>query len=143
MKNLDELFRNATKLNAPDTLQARVMEEIRADAMPRKPGWLTALTERLRLQLSVPARVGFALGAVAAVTIAIAVNAPDIKAPAPAVVVAEMSQVNDYMNETLGDAYTGAWSVNGAAALESDDVNEFVKTHVESVFWINGGSDNA
>lgn len=144
MKNLDELFKNAVRLNAPDTLQRRVMEEIRVHESERKPGWLDAVAEWFRLSLTHPARAGFALGAVAvAVAISIAVNAPDIKAPAPASVVADMSQINDYMNETLDDAYAGAWSFNGALAVESDDVNEFVKAHVESVFWIDGGSDNA
>lgn len=144
MKNLDELFKNVARLEAPDTLQRRVMEEIRAHERESEPGWLATLARWLRLSLTRPARVGFALGSVAAaVTIAILVNAPDIKAPAPAAVVADMSQINDYMNEELGDAYAGTWSVNGASALGSDDVNEFVTTHVESVFWINGGSDNA
>lgn len=144
MKNLDELFKNAERLNAPDTLRKRVMEEIRADEKARKPGWVTALAEWLRRPLTGPARAGFAFGAVtAAVALAIVVNAPDVKVPAPIAVVAEMRQVNDYIHETLGDVYTGAGNVNSAATLESDDVNEFVKTHVESVFWINGGSDNA
>lgn len=144
MKNLDELFRNTARLNAPDTLRKRVMEGVCASESERKPGWLDAVAEWFRLTLTHPARVGFALGAVAvAVAISIAVNAPDIKAPAPTSVVADMSQINDYMNETLDDAYAGAWSVNGAPSLEPDDVNEFVKAHVESVFWIDGGSDNA
>lgn len=144
MKNLDELFKNAARLNAPDSLERRVMEGIRANERAGSPGWFTALGGWLRSSLTGPARAGFAFAAVTAVVaLAIALNAPDVKVPAPSAVVAEMRQVNDYIYETLGDVYAGAGNVNSAATLESDDVNEFVKTHVESVFWINGGSDNA
>jgi hypothetical protein len=144
MRNLDELFKNAARLNAPDALQRRVMDEIRANERARKPGWLASLTEWLRLPFTGPARAGFAFGAVVAVVaVAIVVNAPGVKAPAPTPVLAEMWQINDYIHDTVGDAYAGAGSVNSVAALESDDVNEFVTTHVESVFWIDGGSDNA
>jgi hypothetical protein len=144
MKNLDELFKNTARLNAPDSLERRVMEAIRANENSGAPGWFTALAELFRSSLTGPARVGFALGAVtAAVALAIVVNAPAVKVPAPIAVVAEMRQVNDYIHETLGDVYAGADNVNSAATLEPDDVNEFVETHVESIFWINGGSDNA
>ena len=143
MKNLDDLFKNAARLDAPDSLQGRVMEKIRADESAGKPGWLATLAEWLRLSLAVPMRAGFAFGAVAAVALAIVVNAPYIKAPAPIAVLAEMGQINDYIHDNVGDVYAGAGGVNSAPALESDDLNEFVTTHVESVFWINGGSDNA
>lgn len=144
MKNLDELFKNAARLNAPDSLQRRVMEEIRADERAGKHGWFAIFAEWLRSSLTGPMRAGFAFGAVtAAVALAVVVNAPDIKAPAPIALVAEKGQINDYMNETIGDMYAGAGSVINAAALNPDDVNEFVTTNVESVFWIDGGADNA
>lgn len=144
MKNLDELFKNAERLNAPDTLQQRVMEKIRADEKARKPAWVTALAEWLRWPLTGPARAGLAFGAVTAtVAIAIALSGQGLKVPASPPAVAEMGQINEYIHETVGATYAGAGGVNNAETLESDDVNEFVATHVESVFWINGGSDNA
>lgn len=144
MKNLDDLFRNTARLDAPDTLQRRVMEEIRANERERKPGWLDTVADLLRSSFTHPARAGFALATVVvAVAVSIAVNAPDMKAPAPIAQAPDMSQINDYINETLGETYAGALGVNGASSMESDDVSDFVATHVESIFWIDGGSDNA
>ncbi|MBF0291434.1 MAG: hypothetical protein HQK86_04685 [Nitrospinae bacterium] len=144
MRNLEELFKNTPRLEAPDTLQRRVMEEIRAHEKERKPGWFDTVADLLRSSLTHPARAGFALATVAvAVAVSIAVNTPGIRAPRQIVQAPDMSQINDYMDETLDDTYAGAWGVNGASSMESDDISDFVATHVESVFWIDGGSDNA
>jgi hypothetical protein len=140
MRDLDELLKNAGRLEAPDSLKQRVMREIRADDRTEKPGWLVDLAEWLRRSLTGPARAGVALATVAvALAVAIGVHSPWPEAPVSIMAVVEM---DEFLEEMIGPMHAALLDANGAAA-ESDDVNDFVTTHVESVFWIDGGPDNA
>ena len=144
MRNLDELFKSAERLNAPDSLKQRVMETICVHEKAVKPSWLPRPAEWLGDLFTRPARAGFALAAVSvALAVAVGVHAPRPEAPATLVAAGEISEINEFMGETIGPVYSTRRDLNGSAAMVSDDVDEFVKTTVESVFWINGGSDNA
>lgn len=144
MKNLDELFKSAERLNAPDSLKQRVMETIHVHEKAGKPGWLVRPAEWFSNLFTRPARAGFALAAVAvAIAVAVGVHEPRPEAPASVVAAGERSEINEFLGETIGPVYSARRDLNGGAIMVSDDVDEFVKTTVESVFWINGGSDNA
>ena len=140
MKSLDDLFKSVKKLEAPDSLRRRVMETIHAHETAEKSGWLAWPADWLRGLFQNPARAGFALAAVA-VAIMIGVHAPRPDAPAPAMVTE--SEINEFLRETIGPVYAARWEINSGSIMVSEDVNEFVKTSVESVFWIDGDSDNA
>jgi hypothetical protein len=142
MKSLDDLFESVKKLEAPDSLQRRVMEAIRADEAAEKYGWLVWPADWLRGLFQNPARAGFALACVSvAVAVMIGVHAP--RPDAPAMELTEKSEINEFLRETIGPVYAARWDINSGSIMVSEDVNEFVKTSVESVFWINGDSDNA
>ncbi len=144
MRNLDELFKSAERLNAPDSLKERVMETIHVHEKAGKSGWSVRPAEWLGNLFTRPARAGFALAGVAvAVAVAIGVHAPRPEAPPSVVAVGEKNEINEFLGETIGPVYSARRDLNGAAGMVPDDVDEFVKTSVESVFWINGGSDNA
>lgn len=144
MRDLDELFRSADRLNAPDSLRQRVMETIRPHDEAEKPGWLIRPVEWLDGLFRRPARAGFVLAAAAVViAVAVGVRAPRTQTTVLIVDPGERSEINEFLGETVGAVYPARHDLNGAAVMVPDDVREFVKTSVESVFWINGGSDNA
>lgn len=147
MKDIDELFKSVEKLSPPDSLKRRIMDEIRAGEPVVKSGWRERISDWLDIMTLHPARMGFAIATVA---IALAVSTTfqssdtDVMKHAPAVAVAvDVNEINDFMVETIGSVYSVRSETYGTAAVEQEDVADFVKGHVEPAFWINGGLDNA
>lgn len=147
MKNIDELFRSAESLTPPDSLKQRVMDEIRAGEPAAKPGWRERISDWLDSMTLHPARTGFAIASVAlALAVSTTFQSPDtgVMKHAPTVAVAvDVKEINDFMVETIGSVYSVRRETYGTAAVEQEDVADFVKGHVEPAFWINGGLDNA
>jgi len=141
MNDLDELFRKAKKLEAPDTLWKKVSDGV-SETQREKPAFsLGETVKSIFAPVWVRAAVPLAVTA-AAIAIVIRLSATTT---VPEIYDAEtIAAVNEAISEAYGE--NGAFAEHpsyAANGLAKEDINEFINEQLNEIYRINGGDNNA
>ena len=132
-----QILENAKRLRAPESLRAKVMEEIgkplaggepprRIEKAPRRCGW----------RVVVPALAAALIMAM----VRLAPTGGGADAPGNGPVEAELAE---FVNDALAPVFSQGWGDVFVARGGARDVERFLDSSLKDIFWINGGHDNA
>lgn len=144
---LDSLFSKALLLEPPGSLKAKVMESIGKESalnedMPARIGVITRFLFAKRVAVSFAAVAAALLLAFRIFPGAFIGTAPEqvagLSAPRAAV---PDDKINEFVEEALSNVFDAEPGMDVAYDDESMDIDMYISTQFEEIFWIDGGSN--
>ncbi len=142
---LDRLFEKAPLLEPPDSLKRSVMGEVRADAgAAEAPPPFAGVSRYFQSRRAAWSFVAVAAAILLTVRI---LGWPELTpAPMPVEVpavreIASAAQLDEFLDETLGPVFDFKQDEVFTYEDESADIDRFISTHLNEIFWIDGGSN--
>lgn len=128
----NELFARARRLEPPETLEAKVMADVRRTVEDgSKAGLIVWLAWMFRPKGRLIPLAAMAAAFILAVRL-VAPTAPDgVSAP---------PELESFFMETIAPVYEAPNGLVETAEVE-DDLDGFITGYLKEVYWINGGND--
>jgi len=134
---LDDVFRDAKRLQAPPSLKARVMREIRTHEQAAKAeGWMEKIKERLTL-----GRAAWSLAAAAAALVMAISLFPAGEHVKNETAPENEAEIAAFMEDTLGPVFSYKPADTSAVNAEQNDLETYMRSQLEEIFWINGNGN--
>lgn len=132
--NIDDFFRKANKLEAPEALRDKVMEEIEKSTPPlREPGWIGKPSKLVTLR-----RIVAPLAAAAVLFLAIRLipeqERVEVKSAAK-----NADELALFVENALNPVFSHDITGGRTGDVDSDNLDSFVENTLESVFNTNPG----
>lgn len=128
----NELFARARRLEPPETLEARVMAEVRRTVEDKREAGLIAwLAWALRPSGRFVPLAAMATAFILAVRLVAPTSPGGVTAP---------PELESFFIETVAPVYEAPNGLAEAVEVEGD-LDEFITGYLKEVFWINGGND--
>lgn len=143
--NIDDLLKNARRMEPPATLKTKVEEEIakrplrdvvRDDTEPT-PSWIDWVTDLLR-----PKRLAWSLAAVALAVVLTVKTIPDNHtAVVHESATLTTTEIDTFIDSALVPVYISDGDTGDNNHTDGDIAAMDIESQIDEIYWINGGND--